>query len=252
MYVMKLRTFRPGKQNGRSMKRSQKPQELVSSSVLPALAVFGALYVILAAVIKRWPSTRTDVHVTRTLQSKHHPVLESFMTFVSWFGFRPQSLLLPLSVVYAFWRSGRRLESVLLIAAWFSSMMSFLTKQVIRRPRPDASVVRVVVAKTRDSSFPSGHVVHYVTFWGMVAYLLAFRSPWRGFRWIAGAVMAPIIALVGPSRIYLGHHWFTDVLGSYLLGTAYLSGLIEIHSRLGVNQNTEPDGWMSGASHWLR
>jgi membrane-associated phospholipid phosphatase len=151
---------------------------------------------------------------------------------------------------------GRRLEAVLLIAAWGSSMVSFLTKQVIRRPRPDANLVRVVVARIRDSSFPSGHVVHYVTFWGMVAYLIAFRSRISAGRWIAGFVMAPIIALVGPSRVYLGHHWFTDVLGSYLLGSAYLAGLIETHRLLNPSGSEQAsaseEDWTAGAGQWLR
>lgn len=230
---------------GRLLDQSQ------GKSTFPMLMVFGALYLVLAAAIKRWPQTRTDLRVTQTLQSTEHAGVERFLTFISWFGFRPQSLVLPLTLVLGFWRKGNRVESILLIAAWGSSMFSFLTKQVIRRPRPDASVVRVVVAKTRDTSFPSGHVVHYVTFWGMVSYLLLFHSRWRGLRWLAGAFMLPIIALVGPSRIYLGHHWFTDVLGSYLLGSAYLAGLIEIHHLLGSFD--EPDGnWTEGASQWLR
>jgi membrane-associated phospholipid phosphatase len=222
-----------------------------SFSTLPVLAVFGALYLLLAALIRRWPETRTDLHVTHQLQSNDHPYIERFMTFVSWFGFRPQSLFLPLSVVGTYWFRNRRLEAGLLLAAWGSSMVSFLTKQVVRRPRPDANIVRVVVAKTRDTSFPSGHVVHYVTFWGFVAYLLAFRSRCRALRWIAVAVIAPIIAFVGPSRIYLGHHWFTDVLGSYLLGSAYLAGLIEIHHVFGASDEGSED-WTTGASNWVR
>jgi membrane-associated phospholipid phosphatase len=222
-----------------------------SFSTIPVLAIFGALYLLLAALIRRWPETRTDLHVTHRLQSNDHPYIERFMTFVSWFGFRPQSLLFPLSVVVTYWFRNRRLEAGLLLAAWGSSMVSFLTKQVVRRPRPDSNIVRVVVAKTRDTSFPSGHVVHYVTFWGFVAYLLAFQSRLRGLRWVAVTVIAPIITFVGPSRIYLGHHWFTDVLGSYLLGSAYLAGLIEIHHVFG-SHNEDPENWTTGASNWLR
>ena len=234
-----------------SSKRGERTGSTQGFSTIHVLMIFGAVYLALAALIRRWPRTQTDVQVTRALQSNDHSGLERCMTFVSWFGFRPQSLLLPLGVIFGFWRSGRRLESVLLIAAWGSSMLSFLTKQVVRRPRPDSSVVRVVVAKTRDSSFPSGHVVHYVAFWGLVAYLLAFHSRWTGLRWFATTVIAPIIAAVGPSRIYLGHHWFTDVLGSYLLGSDYLAGLIEVHSLLD-SRTGKQDDWMSGGSQWLR
>ena len=202
-------------------------------------AVLAASYAFLAIVVRIWPRTRSDIAVTRKLQSNDHPAIERFMTFVSWFGFRPQSLFLPLSVISAFWWRGRHIEAGLLVLAWLSSMASFLTKQIVRRPRPDNSTVRVVVAKTRDSSFPSGHVVHYVTFWGFVAWLLAFRTGGRLGPTISKWSIAPIIGLVGPSRIYLGHHWFTDVVGSYLLGGAWLSGLIELHRILHSSQSRE-------------
>lgn len=220
------------------------------------MLVAGLCYLLLALIVRRRPSSQTDLAVTRQLQSSEHPMLERGMTFVSWFGFRPQSLLLPLSTILSFWWWGRRIEAVLLVAAWGSSMISFLTKQVIRRPRPDNTVVRVATARIRDTSFPSGHVVHYVTFWGFVAYLLAFRTPVRAARWLAGAVMVPIIALVGPSRVYLGHHWFTDVLGSYLLGTAYVAALIEtrklLHGSTPPREQSDEAGWSAGARQWLR
>jgi membrane-associated phospholipid phosphatase len=223
---------------------------------LPLLIALWAIYGVLAVTIRRNPVIESDIRVTRALQSNEHPWIERFMTFVSWFGFRPQSLLLPLGTILTFWFRGRRIEAILLVAAWGSSMVSFLTKQVVRRPRPDHAVVRVVLAKVRDTSFPSGHVVHYVTFWGFVSYLLLFRTAIRPFKWIAGLFMVPIIALVGPSRVYLGHHWFTDVLGSYLLGGAYLAGLIEARRILrdasGEADDPACTNWMNGARQWLR
>lgn len=225
-------------------------------AMMPVLGIASAAFLGLAFLVRRWPSTRADLHVTRTFQSTEHASIERAMSLVSWFGFRPQSLILPLGTILGFCWWGRRIEAMLLVVAWGSSMMSFLTKQVVRRPRPDHNVVRVVVANIRDTSFPSGHVLHYVVFWGFVAYLLAVSAPARGLRWFVGLVMAPVIALVGPSRIYLGHHWFTDVLGSYLLGSAYLAGLIELHTLL---RGLEPQGggeadagWTAGAGQWLR
>jgi undecaprenyl-diphosphatase len=116
-------------------------------SNLPLLAVFAVSYLILAVVIRRHPSPRSDLAITRGLQSSEHPFIERLMTFVSWFGFRPQSLLLPLGTILGFWWWGRRIEAVLLVLAWGSSMVSFLTKQLIRRPRPDNALVRVAVAR---------------------------------------------------------------------------------------------------------
>lgn len=238
-----------------SYQGDEQSRRRLRQAMLPVLAVAGIAFSCLALIVRRWPSTRADLQITRAFQSTEHQSVERTMSFVSWFGFRPQSLLLPLSAVAGFWLRGCRIEAVLLVMAWGSSMLSFLTKQVVRRPRPDGEVVRVVVANIRDTSFPSGHVLHYVVFWGFVAYLLLVQTSSRFARWLVGLVMAPVIALVGPSRIYLGHHWFTDVLGSYLLGSAYLAGLIELHTilrELEPMASDEADGPTAGARQWLR
>ena len=87
----------------------------------------------------------------------------------------------------------------------------------------------MVVAPLGGTSFPSGHVLTYVGFYGFLGFLLAERladGPARGAS-IAGTTAA--LALVGPSRIEQGHHWATDVVASYLLGLAYLLVLVQIY-----------------------
>ncbi len=186
-------------------------------------------YVWLLLFVRSNPRSKGDMAATLRLQRNESPVLARTMDWVSWFGFRPQSLLLPFIVVLWSWVRGLRLASIFMIAAWGSSLLSFFTKLVIRRPRPDDPLIRVVEADIRDSSFPSGHTLHYVTFWGFVAYIVATnvrnRAIGRFFAVIAGVV----IGLVGPSRVYLGHHWLTDVLASYLLGFACFTGLVTVY-----------------------
>jgi membrane-associated phospholipid phosphatase len=46
------------------------------------------------------------------------------------------------------------------------------------------------------------------------------------------SLLIGLVAMVGPSRIYLGHHWFTDVVASYLVGTSYLLGLAAMYRRV--------------------
>lgn len=187
------------------------------------------LYLALARRVRRQPESSLDLAVTLRLQRLDHPLLSRLMSWVSWLGFRPQSLILPGLVVGCSWIMRRRLESLLLFLAWMASLGSFVTKLLIRRPRPRHPLVRVTLAKLRDTSYPSGHTLHYTAFWGMAAYLAASAAPWRPLRRLIASAAATLIALVGPSRIYLGHHWLTDVLGSYLLGSAWLVGLISLH-----------------------
>jgi membrane-associated phospholipid phosphatase len=89
-----------------------------------------------------------------------------------------------------------------------------------------------VVAPLGGTSFPSGHVLTYVGFYGFLGYLLALRLEQPVVRDLGAGAAVALIALIGPSRIQQGHHWPTDVAASYLLGAAYLLILIELHSRL--------------------
>jgi undecaprenyl-diphosphatase len=74
-------------------------------------------------------------------------------------------------------------------------------------------------------SFPSGHVVTYVAFFGFAAHLAGIDVHSPTLSWLIILPCAGMIALVGPSRIYLGAHWASDVLGAYLLGGLWL-GLV--------------------------
>lgn len=195
-----------------------------------AACSFG-LFVGLAATVRRNPRRESDVRVTMALQRMDHPLLARLMSAVSWFGFREQSLVLPGAIIAGFAITGSPRDARYLGFAWLGSMLSYTTKLIVRRPRPNGEGINVVAADLRDSSFPSGHVLHYVSFWGFFAYLCYIRLRPKPERLIPPAAIGAAIGLVGPSRVYLGHHWLTDVIGSYTLGTGYLNALIGLHRR---------------------
>ncbi|HUZ03189.1 MAG TPA: phosphatase PAP2 family protein [Thermomicrobiaceae bacterium] len=189
-------------------------------------------YLALFLLVRANRSVRADLATTIRFQRQDHPALARLMGAVSWFGFQPQNVLLPLSVIAGTWALRRRLESLFLVLAWASSFLSFVTKLLVRRPRPGNPLIRVVEADIHDTSFPSGHTLHYTAFWGFFSYVVVTRAGHPFWRWLTVAVVSSLTALVGPSRIYLGHHWLTDVLASYLLGTAYLLGLVALYRRV--------------------
>jgi undecaprenyl-diphosphatase len=188
-------------------------------------------FVALLLTIRARPRFEREVVLTVTVQRVRHPLLSRLMNFISWFGFRPQSLLLPATAVAGTWLVGLRREARYLIFAWVASLMSFSTKLVIRRPRPSGNGIRVTKADLRDTSFPSGHTLHYVCFWGFFAYLCYTYIRNGIARRLSVSFIGSMIAAVGGSRVYLGHHWLTDVLGSYSLGIGYLSALVGLHRR---------------------
>jgi len=190
-----------------------------------ALGLFTALFV----AVKADRSAAFDLAVTLKLQERETPALAALMRAASWVGFPPQSRLIPPAVLVAWLAAGRRRAAAFQLVAWGGALISTVTKAAIRRPRPLPPEVRVVVAPLGGTSFPSGHVLTYVGFYGFLAFLLADQLRDGPLRNVSVAGLAGLLALVGPSRIQQGHHWTPDVVASYLLGTAYLFALVELY-----------------------
>jgi membrane-associated phospholipid phosphatase len=196
-------------------------------AIAAALGAFGSLF----AIVKANRSAAFDLAFTLKLQGLRSPVLHRVMRAASWPGFPPQSRLIPPLVVGGWLIAGRPAEAAAQLAGWGTAAASTGVKAMVRRPRPLPPAVRVVVAPLGGSSFPSGHVLTYVGFYGTLAYLLARTVGSPPVRAAAVAGPLALVALVGPSRIEEGHHWATDVLASYLLGLAYVLALVQLYER---------------------
>src|SRR5687768_17564390 len=190
-----------------------------------ALVAFAGLF----AVVRSNRSTAFDLAATLKFQAWEHPMLASVMRAASWPGFPPQSRLIPPAIVGAWLATRRRRAAAFQLAAWGGAAISTVLKELIQRPRPLPPEVRVVVAPLGGTSFPSGHVLTYVAFYGFLGFLLAEHLRDGPLRNASVATLSAVLALVGPSRIQQGHHWTTDVVASYLLGLAYLFALVEIY-----------------------
>jgi undecaprenyl-diphosphatase len=190
---------------------------------------FAALF----GLVKARRSDALDLAVTLRLQANRHALLDRLMGLVSWPGFPPQSRVIPPLGVGLLILLSLPIEAVFLVAAWGAALLSTVVKSLVRRQRPIAGEkLRVVVAPLGGSSFPSGHVLTYVGFYGFAAYLAeVLTRPVVLRRAVVGALLG-LVALVGPSRIQQGHHWFTDVTASYLLGTSYVVGLAALYRRM--------------------
>ena len=94
-------------------------------------------------------------------------------------------------------------------------------KAIIRRPRP---VYATTFMHHPTWSFPSGHAMGSLVAYGMLAYVLFELGPRSlRFRLMAVAASAALIAIIGISRLYLGVHYLSDVVGGYAVGLVWLS-----------------------------
>ena len=125
---------------------------------------------------------------------------------------------------------GRRSDGLLLAASGVLPLLLNLgLKEWVARPRPDA--VLALVEET-GHAFPSSHTVVATAFYGALIYLL---GQWDAFpnrpalrRAIQGA-LALLILAVGASRVYVGAHWSSDVIGGFLFGGLCLAALVAGH-----------------------
>ena len=195
-----------------------------------ALAAFALIFV----VVRSKRSATTDFAITLALQRQRAPGWRRLMEVVSWPGFPPQSRIIPALLACSWLILGYRLEALFQALAWGTGGISFTVKRIMRRPRPEHPRIQVAVARIGGSSFPSGHVLNYMGVYGFFGYLLATMLRPRALRRGLVGGIALLLLLVGPSRIYLGHHWATDVTASYLLGTSYLLALAAVYRRAKV------------------
>jgi membrane-associated phospholipid phosphatase len=151
------------------------------------------------------------------------------MSLTSWPGFSPQAMIIAGLIILLIFGFGLQWEGVMaLIAAVFTTAINVLVKDLIQRPRPLPAQVNVFATLT-SYSFPSGHVMYYVGFFGFIGFLVFSLLKPSLKRSLLLVLFGSLVVLIGFSRIYLGEHWASDVLGSYLLGSLTLVATIQFY-----------------------
>jgi membrane-associated phospholipid phosphatase len=176
-----------------------------------------AFAVLLAVVELQWgPVHRLDL---RTARSLHRTAIDD-PDQTRWWRWVSDVLsptvlrVVALVAVVVLWLRGRRRTAVFVaVAVVGAAALETVTKVIVGRARP---VFSDPVAHAAGGSFPSGHAMTSLTVFG-VAVIMAER---RRRETVAVAVVA--VAAVGFSRMALGVHYLSDVLGGWLLGTAWL------------------------------
>jgi membrane-associated phospholipid phosphatase len=198
------------------------------SAVIVAFAISAACWIVfavLATVVSTRDSLSVDQSVLTWVGGHRISAVTSAMRTVTWLG--SGAVLYPATLVLAlhWWRRERDWRAGAMLAASLagSTALYNLFKRITERPRPPA---QDSLGTYPHWSFPSGHATQCMAFFAMLLVLAGFGG-WARLRlWEITA--AVVVLAVGASRIYLGAHWFTDVLGGYALGGAWVSLLTAV------------------------
>jgi undecaprenyl-diphosphatase len=121
-------------------------------------------------------------------------------------------------------------------------------KELIERPRPSAGLLEFD-SQPSTFSFPSGHAGAAFVLYALIIYFAALHVRDPRVRLPLQAVCAAIIVLAGCERVYVGHHWPSDVLGGYYVGALLLAVFIAIHQlTLRRTSNQQPQRSFSRAT----
>jgi undecaprenyl-diphosphatase len=194
-----------------------------------AAVVFGLLAIGAAREALPW-----DQPITDTVIELRTPVRDDVALAISRLGSTPVVLSLAAIAALIAWPRCRPLAIAIVVLALARPLVEFGFKELVDRDRPDGN--RLV--NGRGPSFPSGHPFAAAASWGFLPLVLALYTRRRWLWWASVIVACTVIALVAASRVWLGVHWASDVVGGVLLamlgilGSERFIGLL--HDRPGV------------------
>lgn len=183
---------------------------------------------IMQDVVANEEAVRLDPPVESFVLSHREAWLTALMKSVTWLG--SIAVLIPVVVMlggYFLIRKKHSWPAIGLITALVGAVALYhIVKRVVERPRPP--LADSVGYHFSGWSFPSGHATQATAVWGMLALVLAAQGSVRSKALVLAAA-AIVIASVGASRLYLGAHWLTDVLGGLALGGLWLCVITAAH-----------------------
>ncbi|MEY2447770.1 MAG: hypothetical protein QOH79_1246 [Acidimicrobiaceae bacterium] len=173
-------------------------------------------------VVAKGPLTRLDGNVANDLNNWVHdsPGTVRVLDDITNIG-KPITLfvMVTAAVAYLLWRRRIRLALYLVVTSVVGGLIDTAVKVLVNRPRP---VVDHPIASALGKSFPSGHAMSSTVTYGALALVFLPVLP-RRWRPIALGAVVLLVLAIGTSRLFLGVHFVSDVIGGFVLGLAWLA-----------------------------
>lgn len=175
-----------------------------------------ALFLILSCLVVLKTTTHIDKTVYQFLHLFENDMLTTCFKWITELGYIPGILVLLLVILVVF--RNYRFAYILPIHAGVIVVFNILLKSIFVRPRP----LFPHLVEVTGFSFPSGHSMVTMAVYGYLIYLVHHYIKNRTYRDLLNIFLGLIILAVGLSRIYLGVHYFTDVLAGFSVSICYL------------------------------
>ncbi len=182
--------------------------------LLPLVAIVFTLLALGAATESLpWDEPITDAAVDARTEGRNDAARA-----VSRVGSTPVVLVVAAFAAAFAWTRCRPLAIAIVVLALARPLLEFGLKELVDRERPP---VETRLVQGRGKSFPSGHPFATAASWGFVPLVVALYTRRRALWWVSAVVAWGLVLLVAASRVWLGVHWTSDVVGGVLLARLF-------------------------------
>lgn len=198
-----------------------------NKALLTYITIASIILIILSVYAHLYQFFPFDLEITRALQAHREGWIDALAKDISWPGYAPQFTGIVIIFLAVLTIVKLRFEALLgLLILFTTSLAGYIVKILVDRPRPNPNLVWVNDAYLENGqhSFTAGHVFTFVAIFGWLLYLSYIFTKRNSIkRAILILLNFIVLMMVGFSRIYLGDHWSSDVMGAYLLGSIFLT-----------------------------
>ena len=195
---------------------------LIIAETLLSLLLFATAVAVLVFLIRK-PMRKykpVDMLIFDRLKPWVHPVKNRIMLFITFLG--KHQFLIPANlflIFYFIFSMHENWFSIRVVTIALSSLvLMILLKSLFRRKRPLSPLLKAA----KGLSFPSGHAIMAVTFYGLILYILLHSIPSAWLRVLVSSLLVLLIVLIGYSRVYLRVHYASDVVAGFVIGLLWL------------------------------
>ena len=195
---------------------------LIIGEVLLTLSVFSAIIALIVFSIRK--PIRKHKPIDMLIFDKIKPGISTInnkiMLFITFLG--KHQFLIPANLILIFYFLLVKKQtwfSIRVITIAISSLvLMLLLKQLFQRKRPLSPLLKAA----KGLSFPSGHAIMAVTFYGLLIYILQHSIAIDWLNWLLTILVIVLIFLIGFSRVYLRVHYASDVAAGFIIGLLWL------------------------------